>query len=123
MLFRSIIHNMQRKTTITLDVNLDENQTPENMKWSAPDGGVKQQAMDAFFLSTWDKENQESARIDLWTKEMPVDQMQVFVHQTLVGIRESYLRATDDAQMGEAMQQFCDFFAEERNLKQVKKNS
>lgn len=113
---------MQRKTTITLDVNLDENQTPENMKWSAPDGGVKQQAMDAFFLSTWDKENQESARIDLWTKEMPVDQMQVFVHQTLVGIRESYLRATDDAQMGEAMQQFCDFFAEERNLKQVKKN-
>lgn len=114
---------MQRKTAITLEVTLDDNQTPENMHWSAPDGGVKQQPMEAFFLSTWDKENQESARIDLWTKEMPVDQMQVFVHQTLVGIRESYLRATEDAQMAEAMQQFCDFFAEERKLKEVKKSN
>lgn len=114
---------MQRKTAITLEVTLDENQTPENMHWSAPDGGVKHQPTEAFFLSTWNKENQESARIDLWTKEMPVDQMQVFVHQTLVGIRESYLRATEDAQMAEAMQQFCDFFAEERKLKEVKKSN
>lgn len=114
---------MQRKTTITLDVVLDENQTPDKMKWSAPDGGVNSQAMEAFFFSSWDKEKQESARIDLWTKEMPVDQMQVFVHQTLVGIRESYLKATDDAQMAEAMQQFCDFFAAERNLKDVKKGN
>ncbi len=114
---------MQRKSDITLSVTLDENHTPEQMQWSAPDGGVKQQNMEAFFLSTWDKETQESARIDLWTKEMPVDQMQVFVHQTLVGIRESYLRATEDAQMAEAMQQFCDFFATERNLKEVKKTN
>ncbi len=114
---------MQRNTTITLDVVLDENQTPEQMKWSAPDGGVDQQEMDAFFFSSWDKKQQESARIDLWTKEMPVDQMQVFVHQTLVGIRASYLKATDDTQMAEAMQQFCDFFASERNLKAVKKGN
>ena len=114
---------MQRKTDIRLSVILDENNTPEKMEWSAEDGGVKQQQMDAFFLSVWDKETQESARIDLWTKEMPIDQMQVFVHQTLVGLRESYLRATDDVQMAEAMQQFCDFFASERNLKQVKKNN
>lgn len=112
---------MQQKSDITLSVTLDENQMPEQMQWSAPDGGVTQQNMEAFFLSTWNKESQESARIDLWTKEMPVDQMQVFVHQTLVGIRESYLRATEDTQMAEAMQQFCDFFATERKLKEVKK--
>ena len=82
---------MKRKTQITLTVTLDENNTPEVMEWSAPDGGVKAQSMEAFFLSTWDKVAQESARIDLWSKEMPVDQMQVFVHQTLVGIRASYL--------------------------------
>ena len=114
---------MKRKTQITLTVSLDNNNTPEGMEWSAPDGGVKAQSMEAFFLSTWDKGAQESARIDLWSKEMPVDQMQVFVHQTLVGIRASYLKATEDAQMGEAMQQFCDFFASERNLKDVKKGN
>ncbi|MBL19902.1 MAG: gliding motility protein GldC [Flavobacteriaceae bacterium] len=112
---------MKRKTQITLTVTLDENNTPEAMEWSAPDGGVKAKSMEAFFLSTWDKDTQESARIDLWSKEMPVDQMQVFVHQTLVGIHASYLKATDDVQIGEAMQQFCDFFASERNLKDVKK--
>lgn len=114
---------MKRKTQITLTVTLDENNTPEAMEWSAPDGGVKEQSMEAFFLSTWDKDAQESARIDLWSKEMPVDQMQVFVHQTLIGIRASYLKATEDVQMGEAMQQFCDFFASERNLKDVKKGN
>jgi gliding motility-associated protein GldC len=114
---------MKRKTQITLTVTLDENNTPEYMEWSAPDGGVKEQSMEAFFLSTWDKDAQESARIDLWSKEMPVDQMQVFVHQTLIGINASYLKATDDTQMGEAMQQFCDFFASERNLKDIKKRN
>ena len=114
---------MIRKTQITLTVTLDENNTPEAMEWSASDGGVREQSMEAFFLSTWDKDTQESARIDLWSKEMPVDQMQVFVHQTLIGIRASYLKATEDAQMGEAMQQFCDFFASERNLKDVKKGN
>ena len=80
-----------KNTSITIDVTLDENQVPDQLSWSAPDGGIDHQETHAMFLSTWDKESQESARIDLWTKEMPVDQMRVFVHQTLVGIRNSYM--------------------------------
>ena len=104
-----------------MTVTLDENNTPEAMEWSAPDGGVKEQSMEAFFLSTWDKDAQESARIDLWSKEMPVDQMRVFVHQTLVGIRNSYMKATQDVEMGEAFQQFCDYFSDEHNLGKAQK--
>ena len=80
---------MIKNTSITIDVTLDENQVPDQLSWSASDGGTDHQETHAMFLSTWDKESQESARIDLWTKEMPVDQMRVFVHQTLVGIRNS----------------------------------
>jgi hypothetical protein len=40
---------MKRKTQITLTVTLDENNTPEAMEWSAPDGGVREQSMEAFF--------------------------------------------------------------------------
>ena len=75
-----------KKTSITIDVTLDENQVPDQLSWSAPDGGIDQQETHAMFLSTWDKEIQESARIDLWTKEMPVDQMRVFVHLSLIHI-------------------------------------
>ena len=66
------------------------------MTWSAPDGGIENYDMDAFFLSTWNKTNQETSRIDLWIKKMPIDQMHVFTHQTLVGIKESYFKATED---------------------------
>ena len=110
-----------KKTSITIDVTLDENHVPEKLSWSAPDGGIDQQETHAMFLSTWDKETQESARIDLWTKEMPVDQMRVFVHQSLVGIRNSYMKATQDVEMGEAFQQFCDYFSSEHKLGKVKK--
>ena len=41
---------MKRKTQITLTVTLDENNTPEAIEWSAPDGGVREQPMEAFFL-------------------------------------------------------------------------
>jgi hypothetical protein len=47
---------------------------------------------------------------------MPVDQMRVFVHQTLIGIRASYLKATQDVEMGESFQQFCDYFSDELKL-------
>ena len=110
-----------KKTSITIDVTLDDNHVPEKLSWSAPDGGIDQQETHAMFLSTWDKETQESARIDLWTKEMPVDQMRVFVHQTLTGIRNSYMKATQDDEMGKAFQQFCDYFSSEHKLGKVQK--
>ena len=109
------------KRSIRIIVTLEENPVPDHLSWAAPDGGIDQQETHAMFLSTWDKETQESARIDLWTKEMPVDQMRVFVHQTLVGIRNSYMKATQDVEMGEAFQQFCDYFSSEHKLGKVKK--
>ena len=60
-----------KKTNITIDVTLDENHVPEKLSWSAPDGGIDKQETHAMFLSTWDKETQESARIDLWTRCPP----------------------------------------------------
>lgn len=110
-----------KKTSITINVTLDENHVPDQLSWSAPDGGIDKQETNAMFLSTWDKETQESAHIDLWTKEMPVDQMRVFVHQTLVGIRNSYIKATEDVEMAEAFQQFCDYFSSEHKLSKAKK--
>jgi gliding motility-associated protein GldC len=55
--------------------------------------------------------------MDLWTKEMPVDEMKQFYHQTLVSMAESFERATDDAKMGATMKDFCAYFAEKLELK------
>jgi len=102
---------------IKLSIELDENRVPEKLSFTAPDGGVENQDSKAVMLSVWDANKQESLRIDLWTKDMPVDQMKVFFHQTLVSMSDSYMRATQDEKMALTMKDFSDYFAEKLELK------
>ena len=39
---------------IELQVELDENKIPESLRWTAEDGGVKNEEAKAVFLSVWD---------------------------------------------------------------------
>lgn len=105
------------KSTIELTVELDENRVPEKLHWSAEDGGINNEEAKAMMLSVWDQSQQETLRIDLWTKDMPVDEMQIFFHQTLVSMANAYKRATQDEKMYETMKDFCDYFAEKLELK------
>jgi gliding motility-associated protein GldC len=97
-------------------IDLDENKVPEKLQWTAEDGGVNQQQAKAIMLSIWDSKAQETLRIDLWTKDMPVDEMKKFFHQTLVAMSDTFQRATDDQQMTATMKDFCDYFAEKMDL-------
>lgn len=107
----------QYNSEITINVALDENKIPEKLSWSAPDGGVDNAASKAMLLSVWDHEAQEALRIDLWTKDMPLDEMKVFFHQTLSAMSETFQRATGDEKMSATMRDFCDYFAEKLELK------
>ncbi len=98
-------------------VALDENRVPEKLTWSAQDGGVETEETKAIMLSIWDSNAQETLRIDLWTKDMPVDEMKLFFHQTLVAMTDTFKRATDDEKMTDTMKDFCDYFAEKLELK------
>jgi gliding motility-associated protein GldC len=105
------------KTDIKIDVSLDENKIPESLQWSAPDGGIENQAAKAMILALWDPNTRETLRIDLWTKDMPVDDMKIFFHQTLVGMADTYERATEDQTMADTLRDFCEYVAEKLNLK------
>ena len=101
---------------INFYIDLDENKVPEKLSWSAQDGGVNAEEAKAIMLSIWNSNNKESLRIDLWTKDMPVDEMKLFFHQTLVAMSDTYMRATGDEKMSETMKDFCDYFAEKLDL-------
>ncbi|BAO74926.1 gliding motility protein GldC [Winogradskyella sp. PG-2] len=105
------------KSKIVLNVELDENRVPEKLNWSAQDGGVNNEEAKAVMLSVWDSKSQETLKIDLWTKDMPVDEMKLFFHQTLVTMSDTFLRATQDEKMTATMKDFCDYFAEKLDLK------
>ncbi len=106
------------KSEIKIDIELDENRVPEKLKWTAKDGGVENQDTKAMLLSVWDNKSKESLRIDLWTKDMPVDEMKIFFHQTLVAMSDTFYRATQDEKMSATMKDFCDYFAEKLDLEQ-----
>ena len=105
------------RSSIELNIELDENRIPEKLKWTAEDGGVKDAEAKAMMLSVWDHKSRETLRIDLWTKDMPVDEMKIFFHQTLVAMANTFNRATQDEKMTETMKDFCDYFAEKLDLK------
>jgi len=104
------------KSNITLEIDLDENKIPEKMYWSAPDGGIIKSESKAFLLSVWDKESKDTFRIDLWTKDMRVDDMKRFFHQTLVSMADSIEKATDEDKMAEDLRDFCEHFADKLEL-------
>ena len=105
------------KSEIKITVELDENRVPEKLTWTAQDGGVDLEEAKAMLLSIWDSKTKETLRIDLWTKDMPVDEMKIFFHQTLVAMADTFERATQDEKMAATMRDFTDYFAEKLELK------
>ena len=101
---------------INFKVNLDENRVPEDISWTAKDGGIENEPSKAIMLSVWDHKKKDTLRMDLWTKDMPVDEMKQFFHQTLVSMAGTFERATNDEKMSATMRDFCEYFAEKLEL-------
>ena len=108
---------VKHTSEIKFKVGLDENKIPETISWTAEDGGIENSESKAIMLSVWDHLQKDTLRMDLWTKDMPVDEMKQFFHQTLVSMANSFERATDDQKMSATMRDFCDYFAEKLELK------
>jgi gliding motility-associated protein GldC len=101
---------------IKIDISLDENNVPEKLQWSASENHKHAEAK-AMILSVWDKDEQNAMRIDLWTKEMQVDEMKQFVHQTILTLADSFEKATNEKKMADTMRDFCEYYAEKMNIK------
>ncbi len=104
-----------RTTEIKIKVSLDENNLPIHMEWEAEDGREKGECK-SVMLSMWDSARQNSLRIDLWTKDMPVEEMKKFFHQNLLLMGDMFLRATGEEKIVGDLRDYCDHFAEKMNL-------
>ncbi len=105
---------------IEINVGLDENKVPEKLHWTAQDSDVLSQEAKAVMLAVWDEKTKDTLRMDLWTKDMQIDEMKQFFHQTLVSMANTFERATNDTNMSATMRDFCDYFAEKLELKKGK---
>ncbi len=108
---------MQKKN-INITVELDDQHIPTNIIWNADDMQGKSEAQcRAMLLSLWDARQKDTLKLDLWTKDMTVDEMKIFFHQTLVTMANTLQTATNDERISEDMMDFCDYFAEKMEIK------
>lgn len=106
----------KKEANINILVELDENKIPEKLIWSAPDGGVNNKISKAIFLSIWDHKNKESLSIDLWTKEMPVEEMNEFFYQSLLTMGDAFYKATDNDKIKNALKKFAKSIEKELDI-------
>lgn len=113
-----------RKSTITVDVHLDEDKVPEQINWTATDStaDMMQQAK-AMMLAFWDSADKSALRIDLWTKTMMVDEMADFYYQTMMGMADAFDRATHNHELVQEMKDFAKQFYNKFREQQLKENA
>jgi gliding motility-associated protein GldC len=101
-----------KTSNINIEIDLDENKVPQNIRWNATDSTAeKAQAAKSMMVSFWDAADKSAMRIDLWTKDMMVDEMADFYYQTLMGMADNYLRATQQKELSDDMKKFAkDFY-------------
>lgn len=111
------------KSTITIDVTTDENRVPSAISWNATDTSVENaQKAKAMMIAFWDGAEKAALRIDLWTKEMMIDEMADFFYQTMMTMADTYGRATKYSDQVEDMKAFAKSFYENFREKQLKEN-
>lgn len=104
-----------KKSEIKFSIELDENNLPEKIDWSATDGG-EQSSSKSVMIALWDANENNTLRIDLWTKDMMVDEMKQFYHQCLLSMADTFERATGEAEVSKEMRSYAQHFAEKLKL-------
>ncbi|MEZ4986256.1 MAG: gliding motility protein GldC [Saprospiraceae bacterium] len=111
---------MSKKVIQTSDINikigLNEEKLPVRIDWDAADNPAGPQVAKAMLLSLFDEASKDTLKIDLWTTEMQVMEMDRFVFQTLRGLADTYFRATSNAELATEMNKFVHYFGEKTGI-------
>jgi len=107
---------MAKSSVIEIQVNLDDQNVPNKIKWSSTDTDQDKVESKGMLLSLFDKDSLDTIKIDLWTKEMQVVEMDRFFFQTLKGLSDTYFKATNNAELASAMRQFVQYFGEQTEI-------
>ncbi len=85
------------KSEINFTVELDDNRIPDKIFWDAtenPNEGINESR--AIAIGVWDHYHKGLLGINLWTKDMPVDEMNHFVVDLVGNIAQMVADSTND---------------------------
>ena len=105
-----------KTSEIAVKVGLNANNLPIGMKWTATDGNIVDSPAKAMMLSMWDHTQNNTMKIDLWTKDLSVEEMKQFFHQTLLTMADSFEKATGEQNICEDLRDYCYHFADKMEI-------
>src|SRR5215212_1866750 len=112
-----------KKSTIVINVELDDNRIPQSIEWNATDSTASQsQQAKAIMLALWDGAEKTALRIDLWTQKMMVDEMADFYYQTFMTMADTFARATRQTELVNDIKKFAQDFYQKFQDVQMKEN-
>ena len=114
---------MMKNSEIKITVELDENKMPEKIDWEATDAGFdgKKDAR-TLMLSLWDPNEKLTLGIDLWTKEMMVEDMKAHFYQMFQKMADTFERSTQGVEGANMIRDFADDFAKQLELRTPDEN-
>lgn len=100
-----------KTSDIKFTVTLDERDHPETIHWQAMDSGVDGlKSCKSVMISLWDSADKGTMRIELWTKQMMVEEMQRFFYETFLSMADTYQRATNEKETTHEIREFAKRF-------------
>ncbi|MAP01516.1 MAG: gliding motility protein GldC [Flavobacteriales bacterium] len=108
---------MSNKSNLNIVFDLDENQIPEKISWESINGSEKvTHEAKAAFLSFWDKSDNNAMSLNLWTKDISIEEMSKFYFQTFITMADNFEKSTSEDQLALAIRDFADFFGEKMGI-------
>jgi gliding motility-associated protein GldC len=106
-----------KRSEINLFVELSENNMPEKIEWKADGADFKgEKESKTVFLSLWDKQDKVTLGIDLWTKDMLVEEMNIHYYQMVLKLGDTYRKATNNNEVANMFDDFASEFSKKLKL-------
>jgi len=100
---------------IILEVITDEKHVPETIRWEAPQI-MERGECKSIALALWDGKENNTLRMDVWTKDMTTDEMKKFLLQSIITFCDTYERATSDSALADKIKQLIINIAKEEKV-------
>ena len=104
------------ESKLTFDLELDENNVPKRIIMNSSDNQVEDVSLKSLMIAAWDEKTKETLRLDLWKKDMMVNEMFIMYHQTLISMANTLSKSTGQEKLAGALRDYCEFFAQETKI-------
>jgi gliding motility-associated protein GldC len=110
-------------SNIDIKVTLNEEKIPVRIDWRAENSSVNNyQEAKAMMLSFWDGGEKTALRMDLWNKDMMMDEMADFFYQNMVTMADTFNRATHLESLSTDIKSFANLFMKKFKESQQQNN-